>query len=330
MSFNPIAASAYGLEADPSIATTPWVIPEGDVQSIVSDEADLDIYVDDWHDMNTVNETGKHAGRYIYRTHEVRGGAIGNDGNSLRIDGGSGGAVSVVDLKNGISKEVVGRADWEALDGIVWTPWRTVLFAEEVGTAARPDPDAPQALAGLVYELKLDKHDLMAAESVTVRPMLGALAHEGLEIDAEGNVYVIDEDRTGSIYKFVPTTYGNLSSGQLYALKVKNGAKTGEAEWVAFDMTQAQIQGPRRRNHCRRHRVLPSRGHRAHRQHPVCGADLRGRRQSCQHQQDAAGYNVGAVLAVELGDKTPPSGSSLPARTRRTKTMPPLPPASAG
>ena len=82
----------------------------------------------------------------------------------------------------------------------------------------------------------------MAAESVTVRPMLGALAHEGIEIDAEGNVYVIDEDRKGSIYKFVPENYGDLSSGQLYALKVKNGAKTGAAEWVALDMTQAQIK----------------------------------------------------------------------------------------
>jgi hypothetical protein len=243
MSFNPIAASAYGLEADPSIATEPWIIPQGYVQSIVSDETDLDIYVaNDWPDMNTVNETGKQAGRYMYRTHEVRGGAIGDDGNSARIDGGSGGAVTVVDLKTGIAKEVVGRADWEALDGIVWTPWRTVLFAEEAGTTSRPDPDAPNATSGLVYELKLDRHDPMSAESVIVRPMLGALAHEGIEIDAEGNVYVIDEDRKGSIYKFVPENYGDLSSGQLYALKVMNGAKTGAAEWVALDMTQAQIK----------------------------------------------------------------------------------------
>ena len=240
MSFDPIAGSAYGMEADPAIATEPWVIPEGYVQTIVSDESDLDIYkANDWHDMNTVNETGKHAGRYMYRTHEVRGGAIGDDRNSARIDGGSGGAVSVVDLKTGISKEVVGRADWEALDGIVWTPWQTVLFAEEAGTAARPDP---ASTAGLLYELKLDKHDPMSAESVTVRPLLGALAHEGIETDAEGNVYVIDEDRKGSIYKFVPTSYGDLSSGQLYALKVMNGAKTGAAEWVALDMAQVQIK----------------------------------------------------------------------------------------
>ena len=243
MAFTPISGSAYGLEADPSIAAEPWVIPAGFVQSIVSDETSLDIYVaNDWHDMNTVNETGKSAGRYMYRTHEVRGGANGNDGNSARIDGGSGGAVTVVDLKTGIAREVVGRADWEALDGIVWTPWQSILFAEEAGTAARPDPDHPAATAGLLYELKLDKHDPMSAESVSVRPLLGALAHEGIETDAEGNVYVIDEDRAGAIYKFVPENYGDLSSGQLYALKVKNGAKTGDAEWVALDMTQAQIK----------------------------------------------------------------------------------------
>ena len=38
MSFKPIAASAYGMEHDADIATTPWVIPQGYVQSIVSDE----------------------------------------------------------------------------------------------------------------------------------------------------------------------------------------------------------------------------------------------------------------------------------------------------
>jgi hypothetical protein len=292
MAFNPIAGSAYGMEADPGIATEPWVIPAGYVQSIVSDESDLNIYLaHDWNDMNTVNETGKHAGRYMYRTHEVRG------GNSARVDGGSGGAVSVLDLKTGVAKEVVGRADWEALDGIVWTPWQTVLFAEEAGTSALPDPDVPHATSGLLYELKLDRHDPMSAESVTVRPMLGALAHEGIEIDAEGNVYVIDEDREGSLYKFVPDTYGDLSSGQLYALRVMNGAKTGAAEWVALDMTQAQIK--------------------AHAAATAVGATEYCRPEdieridstlyvalTCEDVNNAANTSgPGAVMAVELGDK---------------------------
>jgi uncharacterized protein len=236
MSFKPLTASAYGRENDTDIATAPWLIPHGYTQIIVSDENDLNLYVGhDWTDMLTTNETGKHAGRYLYRTHEVRG------ANAARIDGGSGGAVSVIDLKTGVTREVVGRADWEALDGIVWTPWQTILFGEEVVDSVLPDPDFPQAKSGLVYELRLDPDDPLSAKSVSVRPMLGASAHEGIEIDTAGNVYVVDEHRQGAIYRFVPDRYGDLSSGQLYALRVKHGARTGSAEWIALDMKQAQI-----------------------------------------------------------------------------------------
>jgi len=241
MAFDPIAGSAYvESTTDPLILNSePWVIPEGYQQAIVSDESSLNVYqngdgsaASDWPDMNTVNETGKHAGRYMYRTHEVRPGAVAPF---------TGGALSVIDLKTGESRVLVQRADLEALDGIVWTPWRTVLFAEEAIAAQLPDPDVPAAKSGLLYELELDRHDPMNARKVTVRPLLGSLSHEGIEIDAEGNVYVIDEDRAGSIYKFVPENYGDLSSGQLFALKVDGGAKTGTAAWVALDMNQVQI-----------------------------------------------------------------------------------------
>ena len=242
MAFHSLAGSAYGREHDADIDTSPFLLPEGYQQRIVSSERDLNIYVgSDLLDMNTVNETGKHAGRYLYRTHEVRGGAFGSNGNALRIDGGSGGSLSVVDLKTGMARELISRADWEALDGIVWTPWHSILFTEEIGTPKRPDPDAPNATSGLVYELQLRRDDPSTVVRVDVRPMLGVLAHEGIEVDPQGNVYVIDENRTGAIYKFVPDHYGDLSSGQLYVLKVMNNAKTGEAEWVALDMGQAQI-----------------------------------------------------------------------------------------
>lgn len=292
MGFDPIAGSAYGLENDPSIATTPWVIPEGFSQRIVSDETDLNIYIgSDLNDMNTVNETKKRAGRYLYRTHEVR------PGNDTRVDGGTGGSVSVVDLKTGMAKEIVARSDWEALDGLVWTPWHTLLFAEETGTSVRPDPDAPQAISGLVYEINLEKKDPTTAASVTVRPMLGALAHEGLETDAEGNVYVIDEDRKGAIYKFVPENYGDLSSGQLFALRVTDPSKkTGAAEWVALDMTQAQISA----------RVAA----RANAASEYCRPEDIERiddtlyvAATCEDVDNAANTSgPGAVLAVSLGD----------------------------
>lgn len=241
MAFDPIAGSAYATINDPNspvLSSAPWIIPHGYSQSTISDESNLNIYVGvDWPDMSIANETRRQAGRYLYRTHEVR------PGTDARVDGGVGGAVSVIDLKTGETKELAARADWQALDGLVWTPWHTILFAEEtdeVGGTYK-DPDVPQAIAGLVYELTLAKHDPTKAESVTVRPQLGALAHEGLEVDTEGNVYVVDEDRHGAIYKFEPDIYGDLSSGQLYALKVDNAAKTGTATWVALDMTQAQI-----------------------------------------------------------------------------------------
>lgn len=210
--------------------------------------------------------------------------------------------MSVIDLKTGEVKEIAARADWEALDGLVWTPWHTLLFAEEQITAQRPDPEVPQATSGLLYEIKLDKHDPMTAESVVVRPLLGSLSHEGIETDSEGNVYVIDEDRTGAIYKFVPENHGDLGSGQLYALKVANGAKTGAAEWVALDMTQVQISA----------RVAAK----------AAGATSYCRPEDLEHMgrtlyaaltcedvdnpantsgRNASGYNVGAVLAIELG-----------------------------
>ena len=154
--------------------------------------------------------------------------------------------MSVVDLKTGEAKVVVQRQDWEALDGIVWTPWGTVLFAEETGNALFTDPNFPSATRGLLYEMKLERKDPTKAEWVKVRPMLGSVAHEGIEIDAEGNVYVIDENGPGSIFKFVPKHYGDLSDGQLYALKVDDSTtsdRTGAAEWVALDMTVAQVDG---------------------------------------------------------------------------------------
>ncbi len=235
MGFNPITNSAYAqTTADAVILNSePWVIPEGFSQRIVSDESNLDIYPGavDLTDMNTVNETKKHAGRYLYRTHEVRPGATPF----------AGGAVSVVDMKTGAAKVLVQRADWEALDGLLWTPWHTILFAEETITAQLRDPEAPNAESGMLYELKLVNGDPTTAEVVKVRPMLGSLSHEGIEVDDEGNVYVIDEEKAGAIYKFTPKQYGDLSSGQLYVLRVKNGAKVGEAEWVALDMYQVQI-----------------------------------------------------------------------------------------
>ncbi len=259
MAFDPIAGSAYTPELTTDIGTltsAPWKLPEGYQQIIVSDETDLDVYPNfactnfpkaDWPDMSTVNETQKHAGRYLYRTHEVRPFLMAPDcgattpASIAAYKAIGGGALSVADLETGATKILAQRTDWEALDGIVWTPWHTILFAEETLAQEIPDPDYPAAKAGLLYEIALAKGDpTTAAGPAVARPMVGSLSHEGIEIDAEGNVYIIDENRKGSIYKFVPENYGDLSSGQLYVLKTESASKTGPAAWVALDMDLAQ------------------------------------------------------------------------------------------
>lgn len=230
MGFEPIAGSAYGASWDPA---APWVVPQGYSQELVSGEtadrcggAGFDIYgggLDDWNDMNTVNETGRMRGRYLYRTHEVRLAVPGAD--PIYPDGG---AVSVVDLETCEARVIAQDPTWTALDGIRWTPWGTVLFAEETD-------------GGRLFELTPDRNDPMSG-TVVERPALGKLAHEGIEIGLDGSIYVIDESRGqsdgagGGIYRFVPDRYGDLSSGALFVLGVNGetvvGEGVGQGAWI--------------------------------------------------------------------------------------------------
>lgn len=266
MAFDPIAGSSYG-QTTSSWGDEPWIIPDGYRQYLISDEvADLgggpglDIYdPDDLTDMITANETGKAAGRYLYRTHEV----------------GSNGAVSVVDLQTGESKVLVQQGDpidttgasWGSLDGIRWTPWGTILFAEEDDQ-------------GLLFEITLDPKDPFTAVAVAARPAVGLLAHEGIEIGPDGSVYVIHELNGGSIYRFIPDRYGDLSSGQLYALKLtgvtdasqawnSGSAHTGAFQWVALDRAQSAIDAEVAANDVHANGIRAARGPRTDRLDPV-------------------------------------------------------------
>lgn len=245
MGFTPLPETAASTATpDPD---GPFAVPTGYTQHLVSGEtADrcggdgLNIYgdgLDDWEDMNTVNETGRQAGRYLYRTHEVRLNSVPDATYP------AGGAVSVVDLETCEARVIAQREDWTALDGIVWTPWGTILFAEET-------------TGGRLFELVLDKKDPMSG-TIYERPAVGQMAHEGIEVGTDGSVYVIDEQRGqtssdggGGIYRFVPDTYGDLSSGSLYTLAVddgdgdgKIGENVGQGSWVGpIDPTDVRAE----------------------------------------------------------------------------------------
>ena len=220
--FTPLASSASCTVpgGDP---VKPLVVPAGYNQVVLASEPD---YADNG-DMNTQNENGQQAGRYLYRPHEV----------------GSNGSVSVTDLQTGLTRTIAQRADWESLDPSVWTPWGTLLIGEETNAARFRDPQYPQAVGGLVYELVPNKADPSVIDRIIARPAIGAKSHEGMRFDPQGNLYSISERTPGYLFKFVPDTKGDLSSGQTYVLKVvtPDGDRTGEAEWIPLDRAAVQV-----------------------------------------------------------------------------------------
>jgi hypothetical protein len=202
--FTPLATSAMCTTG--GNANAPFAIPAGFAQTNIASEPD---YVGN-PDMITENETGPEAGRYVFQTHEL----------GLNTNTG----VSVTDLLTRTTKMLVRRNDWGSLDGIAWTPWGTLLVAEE-------------RTGGKVWELDPWTLELNA------RPALGLKSHEGMRVDAEGNVYGISETNPGFIFRFVPDARGDLSSGQLYALEVTNptGDRVGDAEWIPLDRSAVQV-----------------------------------------------------------------------------------------
>jgi secreted PhoX family phosphatase len=216
--FTPLASSAPCTPG--GSAAQPFVVPPGYTQLIVAFEGQPGFRNNP--DMNTQNETGPDAGRYLYRPHENGPGQAG---------------VSVTDLETLTTRELSFRPDWERLDGIVWTQWQTLLTAEETNAQAAPDPQVPQARKGLIYELD------PVTGAATARPALGSKSTEGMRFDPQGNLYSISETNPGYVYRFVPDRRGDLSSGQLYALRITRdeGDRTGEAEWMPLDRAAVQV-----------------------------------------------------------------------------------------
>ncbi|MGR3935548.1 alkaline phosphatase PhoX [Streptomyces sp. BRA346] len=94
------------------------------------------------------------------------------------------------------------------------TPWNTWLSCEEVSL-------------GYVYET-----DPWGGDAAVRRDAMGKFKHEAAAADPVRRVIYLTEDETdGCFYRFIPTTWGNLSSGQLQVL-VAGTATSGSYRWA--------------------------------------------------------------------------------------------------
>jgi Alkaline phosphatase PhoX len=96
--------------------------------------------------------------------------------------------------------------DFSNLDPCLLTPWGTILTGEE-------------ANGGRAFEI-MNPFAASGPFTVVWRSKIPSVTFEGMRFDSAGTLYFSDEDNSGSIYKFVPSTPGDLSAGQTFVLSV--------------------------------------------------------------------------------------------------------------
>ena len=215
--FNPLPGSvpAGSLpEATPFQLSSPY-FSQRSISANDAGAANGGIKLGDNWDMITLNENGPQAGRYLFAPYET------NSAGVRRLDLTTGQAVSIV---------APGTQGFVSGDASRWTPWGTYLTAEESwGTGSTK---------GRLFEVT---NPLAAPGSVNFvqRSVIPRVSHEGLAFDKDNNLYFIDENAGGGIFKYVSKTPANGSTyfdaGQTFVLKVGAGGNaeaTGAATWV--------------------------------------------------------------------------------------------------
>ena len=97
--------------------------------------------------------------------------------------------------------------EFTRLDPATYTPFGTVVTGEET-------------TGGRLFEITRPFAADAAGAGVRWLDKVPAIAHEGVRFDAAGALYVVDENNSGSVYKYVPLTPGDLGVGQTFVLAV--------------------------------------------------------------------------------------------------------------
>jgi secreted PhoX family phosphatase len=174
------------------------------------------------YDMQTANETGPDAGRYLFAPYETGQAGI------QRTD------LTTMQTTTIWAAPVPGSH--VSFDASRWTPWGSLLTAEESWS----DPAGPTSQYGRLFEVT---NPLAAPADIVIkhRGILPRVAHEGLAFDQKNNLYFIDERDSSHIFKFTSANpqanNGDdfFVSGQTFVLRVDNGTvkeATGLATWI--------------------------------------------------------------------------------------------------
>ena len=241
--FNPLTQSAAVAQTANHIneLNSPWQVPAGvsytNLTSMYEIEADASQStvrvpglgsVASMTDMSAFDSTG----RYIFLPHETQCGA-----GLTRYDTVTDTAVN---LFAGDQAGCNVMPDWSndkgALDPATLSPKGTVIVAEEWSGQGR------------AFEVVNPMADVNGGETVIVNELnaIPNVSIEGLQFNHTGTaIYFDDEDRSGSIYKFVPSVMGDYSKGQTFVLVVEGFAGDVTANAGAFpNHNPAERTGP--------------------------------------------------------------------------------------
>ncbi len=183
-------------------------------------------------DMNTVNETGRKKGQFLFTVFEQ----------------GLGG-VQRHDLKTGETDTIwQSQTNHESFDPSFWTPWGTFITGEESWGAGSnngrlfelKNPTTAPAITNPLSATSNDGADFVHQN------VIPRTSHEGIQFDKDGNMYFIDELNGGNVYKYTPAAKMSkvkngkadyFAAGTTSVLRVGDGNTpnaTGAYSWVPF------------------------------------------------------------------------------------------------